>query len=485
MNPKLITSLLFLLPIIAVMLHVISWRAERFKFIWQTVLLLLWLGLAIANFCTSDQVIWMHIGNWQPAFTINIVVDRITQLFTMVFGVVGACVNFYSFKDSELEGHYSGFFIGYWLLLLGVTGVISTADVFNLYVWLEVMLVSALTLFSTVKRLQLNVIFHYAIINIIGTLFMLLAIAMLYGICGSLSYAGIAHYLAEHGFSGLSQVALYLLVFALALKGGLFPLYFWLPATYPNTSQSTTQLLSAFMTKSVMLVLLRLFWLWGGLNHSSIHSVLLVVAWLTMLLGVLGAASQTSGRKILSFHIISQLGYIMLAILLPTKLAVVAVVYFLVHNMLVKSALFMTTAMVTEHTGDDVYKVGGMLKQHPWLATAFFLSAMSLAGIPPLSGFWAKLLVIQSTLQLHYYFSTFVAIFVSLFTLYSMIKIWRYLFCAKALVEQPKKKFTFAQHGVWVFALTPLILLPLVIGFYPDSLLNVAHSIALQLGGVA
>ena len=485
MSPKLLTSLLFLLPIFAVMLHVLSWRVERFKFAWQSILLLLWLGLAIMNFFATDQVVWLRIGNWQSAFSINIVVDRLTQLFTIVFGVVGLCVNLYSFKDSDLDGHYSGFFVGYWLLLLGVTGAISTADIFNLYVWLEVMLVSALTLFSAVKRLQVNIIFHYAIINIIGTLFMLLAIAMLYGVCGTLNYAGIAHYLSQHGFSGLSQAAMYLLLFALALKGGLFPLYFWLPATYPHTSQSTTQLLSAFMTKSVMIVLLRLFWLWPSLNHASIHGVLLIVAWLTMLLGVLGAASQTGGRKILSFHIISQLGYIMLAILLPIKLAIVAAVYFLVHNMLVKSALFMSTAMVTEQTGDDVFKVGGLLKQHPWLATAFFLSAMSLAGIPPLSGFWAKLLVIQSTLKLHYYFSTFVAIFVSLFTLYSMIKIWRFLFCAKAESDQAVGKLRFSEHGIWVFALLPLIAFSLVIGLYPDSVLSIAHSIALQLGGAA
>ncbi len=469
-------------PILSLLAHIILvHQAYRARQRCQSLLMIGWLVLSLLLLVVNDKPYAIMMGSWSAPFGIALVFDRLSCLMLFIFAIVSTSINWYSYQDKALANRQQAFYAGFWLLQLGLTCALCTADIFNLYVWFEVMLVSAFILLASTNKPKTQAMMYYALINITGTLIMLLAIALIYGVFGTLSYAGIANDLQQTNNLIVLPI-LILLLFAIGLKGAIFPLYFWLPKAYSQASDSSIMLLSSLVTKVVMVVLLRLVWLWLPLQSHFINQLLLVIALCTMFLGVMGAANQFHIKNILAFHIISQLGYILLAIVLPTPLAVVAAIYFVIHNIFVKTNLFMVAGIIEQHMGTgNLNKLGHLLKHHRWLAAAFFVPAVSLAGFPPLSGFWAKLLVIQSALSAHYYFSTAVAIGVSLFTLYSMIKIWRYVFC-----EEPTsagvhigKPLPFSINVI--IAILPLLVLPLVMGIWPDTLLNWLKIIPEQL----
>ena len=164
-----------------------------------------------------------------------------------------------------------------------------------------------------------------------------------------------------------------LFLLALCLKGAVFPLYFGLPKAYPKTSASSTMLLSSLMTKVVMLILLRLMWLWPKLHDTFVSNSLLFIALATMFFGVLGAASQFRFQGVSAFHIISQLGYVLLAMVLTLPAAIIAAVYFSIHNIFVKTNLFMVASILAQQIGsDDFKKLCEVLKHYKWLAITFF-----------------------------------------------------------------------------------------------------------------
>ena len=229
-----------------------------------------------------------------------------------------------------------------------------------------------------------------------------------------------------------------------------------------------------------MLVILRLIWLWQPLQGSIITYVFIVLSCFTMFFGVMGATTEFRLRHILSFHIVSQIGYILLALFIPRVEGIIAMLFFLIHNILIKTNLLMTSSIIEERTQTNkLTEMGEMLKACPLLAFIFFISAMSLAGIPPLSGFWGKLLIFKSAYDYKIYIPLIFAILVSLFTLYSMIKIWRYVFCESANMENSTKIFKLTN--IQIAALLPLSLLPILVGIYPNYLFSILQHIAHQL----
>lgn len=479
---KLCISLILFFPIIALTLHLLIFTTKNsIRQYIQTILSLTWLALSISALLMVNYPLKVSMGGWVAPFGITLVINQLSCVMLVVFATVAMSINFYSYSDLQIEKKQQAFYAGFWLLLLGVSGSLLTADIFNLYVWFEVILVSAFILLTSSQQPKPKAIMQYALINITGTLLMLLSIALIYGAFGTLNYAGIAERLLQNS-SNWTLPILCLLLFSIGIKGAMFPLYFWLPNAYPKTSVSSTMLLSSLITKTVMIVLLRLAWLWKPLHDSFLSHSLIWIALSTMLFGVLGAASQLRFKNILAFHIISQLGYILLAIALPIPIAIIAAIYFLIHNVFVKTNLFMIAGVIEQHLGtDDLKKLGHVLKKHLWISIAFFLSAMSLAGFPPLSGFWGKFLVIRATLAAHSYIGATTAIFVSLFTLYSMIKIWRYVFCQEAIIkhkiETKPLPFSFSLNA----AILPLLMLPILMGLYPDFILKELQPTVQQL----
>ncbi len=479
---KLFLNLILAWPVLALILHLLITKLNHsLRRMVQSGLIFFWLGFNMMLLFTDSQPLVIMQGSWPTPFGIALVVDQLSKVMLMTFSIVVTCINFYSYQDQAIIEKQQIFYAGFWLLLLGISGSILTGDIFNLYVWFEVMLTSAFILLVSTNKPKPGVILHYAVMNILGTLFMLLAVALLYGALGTLNYAAIAEQLSFSDHQWLLPI-LSLMLFAMGLKGAIFPLYFWLPTAYPPPRMSSTLLLSSLITKVVMVVLLRLAWLWPPLHEIFLSRILFWISLASMFFGVIGAASQFRFKDILAFHVISQLGYVLLAIVLPVPIAIVAAVYFLIHNIFVKTNLFMVAGVLEQHIRTDhLKKLGQVLKQHKWVATVFFLAALSLAGIPPLSGFWAKFFVIKAALVSHVYLGAAIALIVSLFTLYSMIKIWHYVFCEPPTIEcnSPPKPLKFSWN--LTFALVPLLVLPIIMGLFPDSFLYFLQPVANQL----
>jgi multicomponent Na+:H+ antiporter subunit D len=219
---------------------------------------------------------------------------------------------------------------------------------------------------------------------------------------------------------------------AFGIKAAAFPLFFWLPASYHTGPVAVSALFAGLLTKVGVYALFRVFTLIFNQNPEFTHEILLWIAALTMLTGVLGAAAQFEFRRILSFHIVSQIGYMLLGLALFTPLALIGGVFYIVHHIIVKTNLFLVSGIVHRLLGTyDLKKLGGIYKARPVLSILFLIPALSLAGIPPLSGFFAKFIVIRAGIEAEAWVVTGIALLVGLLTLYSMIKIWAEAFWKK------------------------------------------------------
>src|SRR5690606_32542691 len=315
-------------------------------------------------------------------------------------------------------------------LLLGVCGSFVTGDIFNLYVWFEVMLISSFGLLVLDRtREQLDGGIRYVVLNLIGTTFFLGAVAMLYGVTGTLNMADLARVVPEVENQGLvTAIALFLLV-AFGAKAAVFPLFNWLPASYHTASMPVVAIFAALLTKVGVYAIFRVYTLIFAYDNDMLGPVFWFLAVTTMVVGVLGAAAHYDVRKILSFHIISQIGYMLIGMALMSPLAMAGSILYIVHHIIVKANLFLIAGAIRLHGGSfQLARLGGLWRTTPLLGLLFLIPAMSLAGVPPLSGFWGKLAVIRASLEDGAMLLAIVALVVGLLTLYSMVKIWNEAF---------------------------------------------------------
>jgi multicomponent Na+:H+ antiporter subunit D len=308
-------------------------------------------------------------------------------------------------------------------------------------------------------------------------------VGLLYGMVGTLNMADIALKLAEVEDQGMVNVLALLFMASFGIKAGAFPLFFWLPASYHTPLVAVSAVFAGLLTKVGVYALYRVFSLIFVGDIDLTHTLLLWLGIFTMVTGVFGAAAQFEFRRILSFHIISQIGYMIIAIAIFTPMAIVGGVFYIMHHILVKTNLFLVSGATFQLLGThDLKKMGGIYRSHPLLAAGFFISAMSLAGLPPLSGFFAKFLVIKAGVFANEWWATGFALLVGLLTLYSMIKIWAEVFW-KAPPEVQVSVDTVKQKLSWwmMLPIVSLATMTVSIGIWGEPLLNVAELAAEQL----
>jgi multicomponent Na+:H+ antiporter subunit D len=274
------------------------------------------------------------------------------------------------------------------------------------------------------------------------------------------------------------------------VKAGIFPLFFWLPASYHTPPVAISAIFAGLLTKVGVYALIRVFTLIFTGDMFFTHGLLLVLAGFTMVCGVLGAMSQFDFRRLLSFHIISQIGYMILGLALFTPLALAGTVFYLFHHILVKTNLYLISGIAQRYTGTfHLKKMGGLYAASPWLALLFFIPAMSLGGIPPLSGFFAKFAVVKASLAGDTLFNPGAAILgaialaVGLLTLFSMIKIWNEAFWKKPDADHPVNPAAITKMQSW-FLFSPVVVLAaftVCIGLAPEFFFDFALRAAEQL----
>jgi multicomponent Na+:H+ antiporter subunit D len=262
---------------------------------------------------------------------------------------------------------------------------------------------------------------------------------------------------------------------AFGIKAAVFPLFFWLPAAYPTLPVAVSALFAGLLTKVGVYAMIRVFTLLFVGDTPFTHGLILWVAGLTMVTGVLGAVSQTEVRRILSFHIVSQIGYMVMGLGLYTPLGLAGSVFYIAHHIVVKTNLFLIAGLLARARGSfELARLGSLWHERPWLAALFLVPALSLAGLPPLSGFFAKVVLARAGLESGEFAVVAVAFAVSLLTLYSMTKIWSEAFWKRAPGPARDARFSPALVGPSV----ALAGLTLAIGILAGPLLDLSIAAA-------
>ena len=482
------SNLLFLpilIPLLCGALCLAFWRSER----WQKRITLLgslvYLGISIhlMRETLAHGYLVLQVGNWPAPFGISLVADTLSAIMVLLNGIVFVAGALYSMA-SVPKGHIRfGYFPLLHFLLVGVGGAFLTGDIFNLFVWFEVMLLSSFGLLTLGgERAQMEGAIKYVTINLFSSAIFLTAVGLLYGMAGTLNMADLAVKLPDASEDGMVNVLALLFMASFGIKAGVFPMFFWLPASYHTPLVAVSAVFAGLLTKVGVYALYRVFSLLFVGDTDFTHNLLLWIGILTMVTGVFGAAAQFEFRRILSFHIISQIGYMILALAIFTPLALVGGVFYIMHHILVKTNLFLISGLTYQLTDThELKRMGGVYRHRPWLAVGFLISAMSLAGLPPLSGFFAKFVVIKAGVEAESWWATGFALLVGLLTLYSMIKIWAEVFWKKP-DDSMDSQVASRQLSVWM--ILPVVMLAAMtvsIGIWGEPLLQIAETSAEQL----
>ncbi len=389
------------------------------------------LALVILGGVVSGGVLSLQIGGWQAPFGITFVVDLLASIMVTAAAVTGFTTALYAVGSIDPERERFFFYPLMQMLVMGVNGAFLTGDIFNLYVWFEVMLISSFVLLVLGSRPeQLEGAIKYVTLNLLSSAIFLAAVGILYGLAGTLNMADLAMRIPLLGHRELVSVVAVLFTITFGVKAALFPLFFWLPASYHTPPVAVSSIFAGLLTKVGVYAIMRFFTtIFAYEDTSFIQYFLLAASGLTMVSGVLGAVVQYDVRKLLSFHIISQIGYMIFAIAIQSPLGIAGGLFYMLHNIAAKTNLFYISGIIRRLRGSyNLREIGGIYRYYPLFGLLFLVPALGLAGIPPLSGFWAKLVVIRAGLEAGHYLLAGVALIVSMLTLFSMIKIWNEAF---------------------------------------------------------
>jgi len=382
--------------------------------------------IAVAILLRVDDrgIVVVQAGDWPAPVGITLVADRFSAIMLLTATIMLLLVLLYAIGQPGVERSHVGFQSVYMVLAAGVSAAFLTGDLFNLFVAIELMLTASYVLITLGGRLdQVRSGMTYVVISLVASALFLLALAFTYASTGTVNLADLGDRIADLP-SGVRAGLSGLLLVVFGIKAALFPLYFWLPDSYPTAPSAVTAIFAGLLTKVGVYALIRTQMLLFP-SDSRPATLLLVVAAATMIVGVLGAIAQEDVRRILSFHIVSQIGYMIMGLGLFTVAGLAGAVFYVVHHIVVKTTMFLAAGLI-EHRGGSsrLSRLGGMVVTAPATAVLFLLPALSLAGFPPFSGFAAKFGLFSAAAESREWAVLVVAVLVSLLTLFSMSKIW-------------------------------------------------------------
>jgi multicomponent Na+:H+ antiporter subunit D len=380
----------------------------------------------------ATDAIVAQLGGWPAPFGITLIADRFGAIMLLISEIMILIVLVYALGQLDDEREFKLYFHPVYLVLAaGIAASFLTGDLFNLFVAFEIMLIASYVLITLgANRGQVRSGMTYVVINLLASTLFVATVAFIYAATGTVNLAQLAIRLAELP-DALRTALGYLLLVVFGVKAGIFPLFFWLPDSYPTAPAPVTALFAGLLTKVGVYTLIRTQTLLFPTDGAP-SLVILAIAGATMLIGVLGAIAQNDIKRILSFHIISQIGYMIFGLGLFTLAGIAGAVYYIIHHIVVKTSLFLVGGMVEVGSGSGALRhLGGVARRAPVLGLLFLTAAFSLAGLPPFSGFVAKLALVQEGLSLERGSIVAVSLLVSLLTLFSMTKIWGGAFWGK------------------------------------------------------
>lgn len=422
-----------------------------------------------------------RLGGWPANIAITLVADRLAAMLLLISVSLLVIVLCFAIGQSSRDEHSPFYHPIYLTLAAGISQAFLAGDLFNLFVAFELMLMSSyvlLTLDGTNKQIKSGI--TYVVLNVLKSLLLLTAVGLIFAATGSVSMSELPELLATLPLGVRTGLNLLLLI-AFGIKAAVFPLYFWLPDSYPTAPSSVTAVFAGLLTKVGVYGIIRTETLLFPGNQADL---LMWIAGFTMVVGVIGALAQTQMKRILSFHIVSQIGYIVMGIAMGTKVALTATAFYLMHHIPVKASLFLVEGIVERETGETEFdKVGGLARRSGYFAVLFMIPALSLAGLPPFSGFLAKYSLIRAGFDEDQWIIIGIAIFVSLLTLISMTKIWIGLFWGEIMPPVPAERIGILRHHR-LMSLSSVVLIggTICVALMASSLYEFCLGAAEQLG---
>jgi multicomponent Na+:H+ antiporter subunit D len=385
-------------------------------------------GVLLLADVDGDEMLVMQAGGWKVPLGITLAVDRLSAVMLVVSSLMLVSVMVYAIGQGAEESRYASFNPVYLVLAAGVSASFVTGDLFNLFVAFEMMLVASYVLLTLGGRPgQVRSGMSYVVISLVASTFFITALALIYAATGTVNMAELSQRIPELS-DGVRTGFSLLLILVFGIKAGLFPLFFWLPDSYPTAPGAITAVFAGLLTKVGVYAIIRTQTLLFPPDAQQ-GSFLLVLAGLTMVVGVLGALAQDDLRRMLSFHIVSHIGYMIFGLALFTLAGIAGAVFYVVHHIVVKTALFLVAGLVERRAGSDrLSRIGGLVRSAPMIAVLFALPALSIAGLPPFSGFVGKFALVGSGIESDEWAIVAVSLLVSLLTMYVMVRIWSGVF---------------------------------------------------------
>jgi len=430
----------------------------------------------------THGIVAAQMGNWPAPFGITLVADELSAGLVAVTGFVALAVAVYALAGIDEVREQFGFHILFQLLLMGINGAFITGDIFNMYVWFEVLLIASFVLLvlGNAKE-QLDGAVKYVGINLVASASFLTAIGLLYGLTGTLNLADLSGSMGPVEEAGLTPVIAMLFLVGFGIKAALFPLYYWLPASYHTPPAPIAAIFAGLLTKVGIYSLLRVFSLLFPNPTGYTQAVLLVVAGATMLLGVFGALMQRHVLRVMAFLVISAMGYVVMGLGFFTTLGLAGAIFYVFQDIPVKTTLFLIGGLMERNTGTSrLSEMGGLYQHRPLLATAFVVPAFSLAGFPPFPGFWGKLTLVQAGLEQEQWVIVAVALLVGLLTLLVVAQVWGRAFWQ----NEDQELLQTLEGGSRTLLNGPVVVLALtlfVVGCYAEPVFAFAHQAAVHL----
>lgn len=480
-----------LLQLITAILLMFLWQKTAVQRIISVVGSSLGLLIAVLLFSVvwKEGTIAVQAGNWAAPFGITMVADTFSASLVLLTHIVALAASIYS-KETIISARVRfGYFPIFHLLIMGLSGAFLTGDIFNLYVWFEIIIISSFVLLTLGGRhAQIEGAVKYFTLNMLASIIFLTAIALLYGVTGSLNMAELSRIIPEVENQGLIQIIAVIFFTGFGIKAGVFPLYFWLPASYHAPPAAVSAVFGGLLTKVGVYALIRVFTLFFALDEFNTTLIMWTAA-LTLLSGGLGALVQKDLIKVFSYLIICHIGFMIAGLSMNVELAIIGAVFYMFHDIIVKANLFLISGLTSSINGSSkLNQMGGLLNNYPKIALLIAIPLFSLAGIPPLSGFWPKLSLFGAALSTENYFILSFLIFASFITIVIVARVWLQI-AAKPIPQTGIKKGNQRYFNDYSLREKTALLLPIIflssvtlfIGFGAEYIQLVAQRIASEL----
>ena len=431
----------------------------------------------------TGPILTMNAANWEAPFGIVFVADQLSVTFVLLTAIVALAVSIFSATGVGRARMLYGYFPIFHFLIMGLNGAFLTGDIFNLYVWFEVIIISSFVLLTLGgRKAQLEGAVKYMALNILASTFFLTGIGILYGITGSLNMADLSQKIQWVENQAIINLTAMFFLIGFGIKAALFPLYFWLPSSYHTPPSAVAAVFGGLLTKVGIYGFFRVFTL-IFVPDDFIKAVLMGIAVMTILTGAFGAIIKDNIRRIFSYLIVCHLGFVIGGLTLFTKIAFIGAVFYLIHDIMVKTNLFLMAGLIRHLRGTmNMSKLGGLYAQYPKLSLLMAVVLFSLAGIPPLSGFWPKVYLFDGGYQGNDYLYIGGIIIGSFITLYLVARIWSEVFWKRAATDDfVVDRFKSLQWHRKTLLVLPICLLAcssLFIGLNAEYIIQIADKIA-------